>query len=49
VIGDGENDICMIKKAGIGVSFCASSPLVDSIADFVIKTADFNLLSEIIN
>lgn len=49
VIGDGENDICMLKKAGIGVSFCASSPLVDSIADYVIKSPDFSLVSEIIN
>jgi len=49
VIGDGENDICMLKKAGIGVSFCASSPLVDSVADYVIKSPDFSLVSEIIN
>lgn len=49
VIGDGENDICMLKKAGIGVSFCASSPLVDSIADYVIKSPDFSLVTEIIN
>jgi glucosyl-3-phosphoglycerate synthase len=49
VIGDGDNDICMIKKAGIGVSFCSTSALVDSIADYVIKVPDFNLLEEIIN
>jgi glucosyl-3-phosphoglycerate synthase len=49
VIGDGENDICMIKKAGIGVSFCSSSALVDAVADYVIKLPDFNLLEEIIN
>lgn len=49
VIGDGENDICMIKKAGIGVSFCASNPLVDSTADYVIKTPDFKLLEAVIN
>lgn len=44
VIGDGENDICCIRKAGIGVSFCANNNLVDSIADYIIKEPDFNLL-----
>jgi glucosyl-3-phosphoglycerate synthase len=47
-IGDGENDICCIKKAGIGVSFCATHLLVDTMADIVIKEADFNLLLPII-
>lgn len=44
MIGDGENDICCIKKAGIGVSFCSTSNLVDAVADYVIKTPDFNSL-----
>ena len=44
MIGDGENDICCIKKAGIGVSFCSSNNLVDSVADYIIKDADFNAL-----
>jgi phosphoserine phosphatase SerB len=41
VIGDGENDICIIREAGIGISFCATNPYVDSVADYVIKTPDF--------
>ncbi|MEP7375406.1 MAG: HAD-IB family phosphatase [Chitinophagaceae bacterium] len=49
VIGNGINDICMIEKAGIGVSFCSSSAQVDSAADFVIKEPDFNLLIPILN
>ncbi len=48
MVGDGENDICCIKKAGIGVSFCSTNPLVDIIADFVIKTPDFNALIPIL-
>jgi glucosyl-3-phosphoglycerate synthase len=44
VIGDGENDICCIRKAGIGISFCSMNSLVDSVADYVIKKPDFNLL-----
>ncbi|MEK7226548.1 MAG: HAD hydrolase family protein, partial [Bacteroidota bacterium] len=43
-IGDSENDICIIKKAGIGISFCSTNNLVDTVADFVIKEPDFNLL-----
>lgn len=48
VIGDGENDICMIQKSGIGISFCSSNNLVDEVADFVIKEPNFNLLTPII-
>lgn len=49
VIGDGENDICCIRKAGIGVSFCTSDSFVDSVADFVIKEPDFSLLKPLLN
>lgn len=49
VIGDGENDICCIRKAGIGVSFCSTNHLVDSVADYIIKEPDFNLLLPILN
>jgi len=47
-IGDSENDICIIKKAGIGISFCSSNQLLDTVADFIIKEADFNLLIPVI-
>jgi glucosyl-3-phosphoglycerate synthase len=49
VVGDGENDICCIKKGGLGVSFCSTNPVVDSIADFIIKEPDFSLLNPILN
>lgn len=49
VAGDGENDICCIRKAGIGVSFCSTNHLVDSVADYIIKEPDFNLLIPILN
>jgi glucosyl-3-phosphoglycerate synthase len=48
VIGDGENDVCCIRKAGIGISFCSTSHLVDSVADYIIKEPDFNLLLPIL-
>lgn len=40
-VGDSENDICCIKNAGIGVSFCSTNNYLDSVADYVIKEADF--------
>ncbi len=49
VIGDGENDICCIRKAGIGVSFCSTNHFVDSVADYVIKEPDFSLLIPILD
>lgn len=49
VIGDGQNDICMIRKGGIGVAFCATNIYVDSVADYVIKEPDFRLLIPLLN
>jgi len=49
VVGDGENDICCIRKAGIGVSFCSTNHMVDSVADYIIKEPDFKLLIPILN
>jgi glucosyl-3-phosphoglycerate synthase len=49
VIGDGENDICCIRKAGIGISFCSSNEFVDSVADYTLKQPDFKLLLPIVN
>lgn len=48
VVGDGENDVCCIKKGGIGVSFCSTNNLVDTVADYIIKEPDFNLLLPIL-
>lgn len=48
VVGDGENDICMIKKAGIGISFCSTNKVVDTVADFVIKEPDFKKMIPIL-
>jgi HAD superfamily phosphoserine phosphatase-like hydrolase len=49
VIGDGENDICCIRRAGIGISFCSSNSMVDSVADYSIKEPDFSILTPILN
>lgn len=47
-VGDGENDICCIRNAGIGISFCSTNNLVDTVADFTIKEPDFAYLGPII-
>ncbi|MFI5151718.1 MAG: HAD-IB family phosphatase [Chitinophagales bacterium] len=36
-IGDGDNDVCMVKIAGRGVSFNSTSLHIDSVADHIIR------------
>lgn len=45
-IGDSENDLCMIKKAGVGVSFCSANELMNFVADITIKESSFKELLE---
>jgi HAD superfamily phosphoserine phosphatase-like hydrolase len=45
-IGDSENDICMVKYAGIGVAFCSDNKLLNSIADKVITEKTFSPILE---
>lgn len=47
-IGDGENDICMIKKSGIGIAYCATHPTLNLIADFIITEPDMRKVAELI-
>lgn len=46
-IGDGENDVYMIKLAGIGISFCSTYENLDLVADMVIKEKSFSRLLEL--
>lgn len=48
-IGDGENDICMVRKAGIGVAYCSTNQTLNLVADFVIKEKDMGLINNLIN
>jgi len=43
-VGDSENDICMIKQAGIGVAFCSDNNLLNAFADKIIKKKSFKQL-----
>lgn len=40
-VGDGENDICMVRFAGIGISFCSSNFVLNNVADYRIDTKSF--------
>ena len=48
-IGDGDNDICLIKDCGIGISFCSSNPTLNIVANKVIQEKSFSPLLEFIN
>jgi len=45
-IGDSMNDLCMIKEAGLGISFCSKDELVNHYADVIISDHSF---SELLN
>lgn len=46
-VGDGKNDLCMIKHASIGVAFCSDDPMTCSVADFRITKPTFKSLLKI--
>jgi len=45
-VGDSSNDLCMVKQAGIGVSFCSTHELLNYSADKVISTPSFSPILE---
>jgi glucosyl-3-phosphoglycerate synthase len=47
VIGGSENDLCMIRHAGIGVAFCASSEILTEVARKNITQPLFRELLEV--
>ena len=36
-VGDGENDVCMVKLAGTGISFNSTNQLIDHVADYIFR------------
>jgi len=46
VVGDSDNDLCMIRHAGVGVAFCTSSELLRAIAPKKINDRSFSELLE---
>lgn len=43
-LGDGENDICMVQKAGMGIAFCTENEKLIAAADQVIYHPSFSTL-----
>lgn len=47
-VGDGANDLLMMKKAGLSVAFCAK-PIVQEQADVAIDVDDLSLVLDLLN
>jgi glucosyl-3-phosphoglycerate synthase len=41
-VGNGKNDICMIKNAGTGISFCTENKILAKSSDYNIVQPAFN-------
>lgn len=48
-VGDSENDICMVRIAGIGVSMCSSNETLKTIADYRIDERHLTQLLDFAN
>lgn len=40
-IGNGSNDICMIRNAGTGIAFCTDNEMLENVSDHHIRTNSF--------
>lgn len=47
-VGDGENDICMVKMAGKGISFNSTSPVLDLSADYIFRDQSLRSVLEVV-
>jgi hydroxymethylpyrimidine pyrophosphatase-like HAD family hydrolase len=47
-VGDGENDVCMVKMAGTGISFNSTTRAVDEVADYVFKDQSLKPVLEVV-
>lgn len=46
-VGDSENDLCLVRESGIGISFCSDNKYLNLIADKVITEKSFLQVLEI--
>jgi HAD superfamily phosphoserine phosphatase-like hydrolase len=46
-VGDSENDICIVRESGIGISFCSNNKMLNAVADKVITEKSFQPVLEI--
>jgi len=47
-VGDGENDVCMVKMAGTGISFNSVVTGVDEVADYVFRDTSLKPVLEVV-
>jgi glucosyl-3-phosphoglycerate synthase len=47
-VGDGENDICMVKMAGTGISFNSANLVLDEVADYVFRDTSLKPVLEVV-
>jgi len=47
-VGDGENDVCMVKMAGTGISFNSTTPVLDEVADYVLRGNSLKPVLEVV-
>jgi HAD superfamily phosphoserine phosphatase-like hydrolase len=40
-VGDSENDICLVRESGIGISFCSENKYLNLVADRIISERSF--------
>jgi len=40
-VGDSENDICLVRESGIGISFCSENKYLNLVADQIISERSF--------
>jgi len=46
-IGDSENDFCLLKESGIGVSFCSENKYLNYVADKIISEKSFSQILDL--
>ncbi len=47
-VGDSENDICMVKMAGTGISFNSTTSVLDEVADYVFRGDSLRPVLEVV-
>ena len=47
-VGDGENDVCMLRMAGTGISFNSTTPILDEVADYVFRGDSLKPVLEVV-
>ncbi len=46
-VGDSFNDICMVKFAGIGISFCSQDQVLNSVANMIVRKPSFRAVLKV--